>query len=83
MQAEDSGKRVEARIQPYDGFTAVRQLALRFSDAARTLGISVESFERYVEPEIKILRLGTMKLVPVVELEQFIADKALRVGGDW
>jgi hypothetical protein len=66
-----------------DSAQTVPQLALRIKDAAQALAISVESFERYVEPEMKLLRLGTMKLVPTRELQRFIDENACRIGSDW
>ncbi len=62
---------------------AVNPLAFRVCDAAKALGISVESFERHVEAKIKIVPLGTMKLVAVAELERFLDEEAYRIGGDW
>ena len=63
--------------------TSPDPLALRLADAAKALGISVESFERHVEAKIKIVPLGTMKLVAVAELERFLDEEAYRIGGDW
>jgi hypothetical protein len=65
------------------GKAYVDPLALRIGDAAEALGISVESFERYVESKVKILRLGKMKLVAVAELERFLEEEAYVIGGDW
>ena len=61
----------------------VEPLALRLCDAAQALGISKESFERHVEAKIKIVLLGTMKLVAVAELERFLDEEACRIGGAW
>jgi len=94
LASEDRSGRAKARIHDAStGSIAARkatgvaqtgpQLALRFREAAQTLGISVESFERYVEPQLKLLRLGTMKLVPVCELQRFIDENSCRAGGDW
>jgi hypothetical protein len=62
---------------------SIEPLALRIYDAAKALGISIESFERHVEAKIKIVPLGTMKLVAVAELERFLDEEAYRIGGDW
>ncbi len=33
--------------------------------------MSLDSFERYVQPEIRLVRRGSMRLVPVSELERW------------
>jgi hypothetical protein len=53
----------------------------RIPVAAKMLGISVDSFERWVEPDLKIVRIGRMKLVPTIELERFIEREAHKVSG--
>jgi hypothetical protein len=78
MQAEDSAERVEAGSK-----VSIPALALRVNEAALALGMSLDSFERHVEARVKILRLGRMKLVSVAELERFLAEEAVRIGGDW
>lgn len=65
------------------GKMSLDPLALRVGDAAKVLGMSTESFERYVESKVKILRLGKMKLVAVAELERFLEEEAYLIGGDW
>jgi hypothetical protein len=76
---------VAAMSRQFDppGEASFRPLALRIGDAAEAFGISVESFERYVESKVKILRLGKMKLVAVAELERFLEEEAYVIGGDW
>ncbi|HUN77904.1 MAG TPA: hypothetical protein VMU32_03195 [Solirubrobacteraceae bacterium] len=59
------------------------RLALRIKEAAEALGMSVDSFERYVEHQVELLRIGRMKLVPVAELQRYIDENSYRVGGDW
>jgi hypothetical protein len=46
--------------------------ALTREEAAAAIGMSVDSFERYVQPTIKMLRVGRMRLVPVGELERWV-----------
>jgi hypothetical protein len=65
------------------GDAGMKPLAYRLGDAAKALGISIESFERHVEARIKIVPLGKMKLVAVAELERFLDEEAYRIGGDW
>jgi hypothetical protein len=52
------------------------QLLLRRNQAASMLGISTDSFERYIESQIKLVLVGSMRLVPVNELERFVEENA-------
>jgi hypothetical protein len=61
----------------------VPRMAFRIKEAAEALGMSQDSFERYVEGHVGVMRLGTMKLVPLAELERFVEENACRAGGDW
>jgi hypothetical protein len=54
------------------------RITLTREEAAETLGMSLDSFERHVQPRIALLRLGRMILVPVAELERFATDYATR-----
>lgn len=55
------------------------RLALSKAEAAEALGMSVDSFERYVQDEIRLVRRGRLRLIPVVELERWLAENAGRV----
>ena len=62
----------------------VLRLALTRTEAANSLGMSVDSFERYVQPEIRLIRRGTLRLVPVAELDAWLqknAEMPLDAGG--
>jgi hypothetical protein len=50
------------------------RLALRIGEASASLGISPESFARYVEPHVRWTRVGSLKLVAVAELERWLAE---------
>jgi hypothetical protein len=74
---------------PSDAGLSVRRkprpprLALTRAEAAESLGMSVDSLERYVQPEVRLVRRGTLRLVPVTELESWLrgnASHALRPG---
>ena len=47
-------------------------------EAARSLGVSVDSFERHIQPELQLIRRGRMRLVPVAELERWVSENAAR-----
>ena len=49
----------------------VPRVALSRDEAAHALGISLDSFERYVQPHVRVIRLGRIRLVAVAELEDW------------
>ena len=55
---------------------AVPRVTLTKSEAAAALGISVDSFGRHVQPELRLIRRGRMRLIPVSELERWVAENA-------
>jgi hypothetical protein len=54
------------------------RLALTRAEAARALGMSVDSLERYVLPEVRVVRRGTLVLIPVSELQRWLEASAER-----
>ena len=52
------------------------RLALRVHEAAEALGISDESFAAYVKDELPCVRIGTLRLYPVAELERWLSERA-------
>lgn len=59
----------------------IPRVALTRAEAAAALGIGLDSFERYVQPHVRMIRWGRMRLVPVAELQRFAdtaAEKTLR-----
>jgi hypothetical protein len=59
-----------------DFHVAFQPIALPKPAAAAALGMSVDSFERYVEADVRCIRRGRMRLYPVVELERWAAENA-------
>jgi hypothetical protein len=53
-------------------------VALTREEAAAALAMSVDSFERHVQPSIRMIRRGRMRLVPVSELQRWADDAAQR-----
>ena len=41
-----------------------------------SLGMSLDSFERHVQPELRLIRRGKLRLVPLAELERWANDNA-------
>jgi hypothetical protein len=56
----------------------IPRLALSREEAAAALGMSLNSFERHVQPTIRLVRLGRMRLIPVGELERWLSENASR-----
>ncbi len=56
----------------------VPRVALTRAEAAAALGMSLDSFERHVQPELRLVRRGSIVLVPVGELERWVAEVAER-----
>jgi excisionase family DNA binding protein len=54
----------------------VPRTALTREEAAQSLGLSLDSFERHVQPSIRLVRLGRMRLVPVHELTRWLEQTA-------
>lgn len=61
------------------GPPAIQRLALTKPEAAAALGISVDSFERHVQPELRVIRRGRMRLIPCRELERWTTENAALV----
>lgn len=60
----------------------VPRVALTRSEAAAALGISLSHFERHVQPDLRLIRSGKARLVPVTELDRWAAARATLAGHD-
>ena len=54
----------------------VPRLLLTRQEASASLGMSVDTFERRVQPFIKVVPCGQLVLVPPLELERWVAAHA-------
>ena len=54
----------------------VPAVALTRPEAAAAVGMSVDSFDRYVAGHVRCIRCGSMRLYPVAELERWADEKA-------
>ena len=61
-----------------DRSDAVRRLALSKAEAAAALGVSVDFFDAHVAHELRIVRRGRRRLIPMRELERWIDVNAAR-----
>lgn len=57
---------------------SVPRIALTRAEAAEALGVSLDSFERHTQPELRLVRRGRLRLVPVRELERWLEQNAER-----
>lgn len=56
----------------------IRPIALTKAEAAAALSMSVDSFERYVQADLRVIRRGRLRLFPVAELERWANENAER-----
>jgi excisionase family DNA binding protein len=73
MKANVSGDAGRARVP--------RRLALSKSEAAAALGVSVDFLECHVMAELRIVRCGRRRLIPLGELERWLDENATRAFG--
>ena len=59
----------------------VPRLLLSRKEAAASLGMSLDTFERRVQPAIKLVPCGQLVLVPLGELESWCDDRAHYLAG--
>jgi hypothetical protein len=70
-----SNYRTRRPLQP------VPRLSLSRKEAAAALGVSVDTFERRVQPMLKLVPCGQLLLVPVKELERWCDEHAHYMAG--
>jgi excisionase family DNA binding protein len=51
-------------------------LAISREEAAHRLGLSLNSFERHVQPSLRTVKVGRRILIPVSALEAFLEGEA-------
>jgi hypothetical protein len=54
----------------------VRPVALAKPLAAQALGMSVDSFDRYVAADVRCIRRGRLRTYPIAELERWADENA-------
>jgi excisionase family DNA binding protein len=60
----------------------IPRLALSKLEAAEALGVSVDFLEQHVLHELRIVRRGRRRLIPLTELQRWIDNNAHRTLGD-
>jgi len=54
----------------------VPRIALTPPEAAASLGVGPDFFDRQVAPELRIVRRGRKRLIPIQELERWVSRNA-------
>jgi excisionase family DNA binding protein len=61
---------------------ATPALALTVEQAAAAMSVSYDTWREHIEPEVRLVRIGRRKLVPVSELQAWLDRRAERVLAD-
>ena len=59
----------------------IPRVALTVPEAAASLGIGVDFFNENIRPELRVIRRGSKRLVPVAELERWCSENSERALG--
>lgn len=54
----------------------VPRLSLNVKEACDALGVSWDTWREHIEPDVRLVRIGSRKLVPVVELQRWLSEHA-------
>lgn len=69
----------DTRARRRPAHAPIPRLALTRREAAESLGMGVTSFEQYVQPHIRAVRRGKLRLFPVSELARWLDEHAAMV----
>jgi excisionase family DNA binding protein len=50
--------------------------ALTKQEAAHSLGVSVDHFDRHIQPYLRVVYSGRRRLIPVAELDRWLSENA-------
>jgi hypothetical protein len=74
-----SGPAKKGRPAPSARMRPIAPLLVKREEAAKLLGFGcVDTFERHVQPHLRLVRVGSLVLVPVRELERWVEENAAR-----
>ncbi|MGH2745809.1 MAG: hypothetical protein ACRDN8_25630, partial [Thermoleophilaceae bacterium] len=76
IAARDDMARLTTSADGRRQLAPAHRLAVTRAEAARALGVSINSFERHVQPELRIVRRGKLRLIPVREIERWLDENA-------
>lgn len=73
---------VARRTSESNGRDRRLHLALSRADAAAALGMSLRHFQRHVQPHVRCVYSGQLRLFPVTELERWLHDQGWPNGSE-
>ena len=76
MQSEITAEALAATLLAHANAPA--RIALTKAEAAAAIGVSTDFFEQHVQPDLAVIREGRKVLIPVAELERWVAERANR-----
>ena len=59
----------------------IPRVALTVPEAAASIGVGVDFFDQHVRPDLRVIRRGSKRLIPVAELERWAEENAEKVLG--
>jgi hypothetical protein len=60
----------------------VPRIALTRREAAESIGVGLTTFKQQVQPQLRMVRRGKVRLIPVTELERWLEENAEAVVDD-
>lgn len=75
----DVGVLAQAIVAAIEARSPVERLALSPAEAAESLGVSRDFFDEHIRDELRLVRRGRLRLIPLAELERWLAAEAERV----
>lgn len=61
---------------------AIPALALRRSEAAAALGVSLETFDQHMRADLPTVRLGTVVVYPVAAIQRYLDANAESIANE-
>jgi len=55
---------------------SIPRIALTPAEAAASIGVGPDYFDEHVAPYLRLIRRGRKRLVPIAELERWVAENA-------
>lgn len=62
---------------------SIPRIALTPAEAAAAIGVGPDFFDQNVAPHLRLIRRGRKRLVPVAELERWVAGNAEAPSIEW
>jgi integrase len=69
--------------RPIRSHHSVPRTALTRREAAESLGVGLTTLKEQMQPDLRIVRRGKFRLIPVAELERWLEENAERADDAW